>query len=46
MKKTEYMAPEMEVVKISVQKFLCGSDPSEIGGGVETGGEGGGIQPD
>lgn len=26
MKKLEYVSPEMEVVKMAVTKFLCGSD--------------------
>ena len=27
MKKIEYKAPEMEVIKLAAAKFLCGSDP-------------------
>ena len=27
MKKFEYKAPEMEVIKLAATKFLCGSDP-------------------
>lgn len=28
MKKIEYKAPEMEVIKLAAAKFLCGSDPN------------------
>ena len=27
MKKIEYKAPEMEIIKLAAAKFLCGSDP-------------------
>jgi hypothetical protein len=28
MKKIEYKAPEMEIIKLAAAKFLCGSDPT------------------
>jgi len=31
MKKIEYKAPEMEVIKLTAAKFLCGSDPNAGG---------------
>jgi hypothetical protein len=39
MKKIEYIAPEMEIVKIEYNKILCASNGSEEGDGDMEGGE-------